>query len=423
MTWGLFLMASVSLFHAILKEPLRDAEDEEAFRIYEQQGPSGLGPRHAARLRFWTAYYAYRGHMGKMCDGAIFADGFDGPELSLMAREETANGVPRQIAQDGRWRIWNTDKSIRITQEDGKLLIKGKSTVPAGQDFNGLVGRVYADTDVILVADMKAVAPRHDLPGIHVGMVHLCGTAPDFFNELCFGTAKEGHTGWSHFWLAGHTLDQMPIHSEPALGDEREQFYSIRLEHEAKTQLSRAWLKVGDTWREVGTPYRVLMSSAKVELKVNVPTLDAEVECWFDNCRMYGRPQTHPLRVLLYSSPIGPVDATRARVSLFLDGAATPSVSGTPDEFGWVSLTLPADVVYPAAGRFQISSDDGVWEHEVKQAGVTGIYPGDTWVAQLNAFDMAGNGEWWAAMRKMMYDAIEKAGTEAQVEPPVKPEK
>jgi hypothetical protein len=210
------------------------------------------------------------------------------------------------------------------------------------------------------------------------------------------------------------------MHSEPALGDERERFYSVRLEHEAKTQLSRAWLKVGDAWREIGTPRRVLMSSAKVEIKVNVPTLDAEVECWFDNCRMYGRPQTHPLRVLLHSSPIGPIDPTRARVELFLGNTATPSVSGTPDEFGWVSLTLPADTVYPVGGRFRISvPDGGEWEHEVEQKGVTGIYPGDTWVAQLNAFDMAGSGEWWATMRKMMYDAIEKAkaGEKAQAGP------
>lgn len=388
-------------------EPVQEPEDAEAFRVYREEGPTALTPAQQARLRFWGFYYGYRGHMGKMSDGAIFADDFDGPELSLFQRTDDPLALDELMAQGGRWRVWNTDKGISIRQEDGMLVIAGRSTIPEGLNFNGLVGRVHGDTDVVLVAEMKAVSPAVELPGFHVGMVHLCGSSPDYFNELCFGREHDGSVGWVQRHANGK---DEPLQSIPPRGDERERFYTVRLEHDAANETSRGWLKVGDEWLEVGEARPLVMSSAKVELKVNVPTLDAEVECRFDNCRMYGRPQTHPLRVLLHPSPFSPVDVSKARVELYLDGQDEPAAEGAPDRFGWVNLTLPADRAYPAAGRFVIKTDSGKFEHSVESKGVEGLYPGDVWSAQLNESEMAGNDGWWREFRQMLDDKLRELG-------------
>ncbi len=187
----------------------------------------------------------------------------------------------------------------------------------------------------------------------------------------------------------------------PPFGDEHDRFYEIKLEHAAATEMSRAWLKVNGVWEEVGEARPVLMSTAKVELKVNVPTKDVDVECYFDNCRIYPRPENHPARFVVFASPMGEISVEGVKLELFINGSLQPVATGVTDKLGRVALHLPADVDYPAAARVHVIVADGsTWEQEIERHDVEGLYPDSVWVVRLNGREIAGEEDWWKDILK-----------------------
>jgi hypothetical protein len=321
--------------------------------------------------------------------------------LSLSAREEVTAKGKRSVPVDGEWRIWNTDHGITVKQEHGVLSIIGKSSIEGGLNFNGIVGRTYGTTDVVAIARMKTVKPLETYPGFHAAMFHLCGSFPDIFNELCFGRERDGSMGWTHHYVGEAIPGQSAWAVAAAFGNEHDQFYEIKLEHVASTEQSRAWLRVDSTWKEIGEAQPVIMSTAKVELKVNVPAKDAEVECYFDDCRMYPRPETHPVRFVVFASDVGKTNIEGVKLELFLNDGQEPIATGVTDAFGRVSLRLPGDADYPASARVRITLTDGAtWEERIRQHDVEGLYPDSVWVARLNGREIAGEAEWWRDVLK-----------------------
>ena len=385
-------------------EPTIQPADEEIFRIYQEQGIAALTPEQRQRGTFWLLYFANNSVMTRMYNGVVVAEDFDSPELSLAVRDEvTSDGKKNQVALEGEWRIWNTDPMITVSQENGVLAIKGTSSIGGGLNFNGLVGRVYGNTDVVAIAQMRPVAPDEKADGFHVAMFHLCGSFPDIFNELCFGRERDGSVGWTHHYVGEPVSGQTEFPVLPPFGDEHDRFYQIKLEHAAATEMSRAWLKVDGTWKEIGEARPVIMSTAKVELKVNVPTKDVDVECYFDNCRIYPRPENHPVRFVVFASPMGDIPVEGVKLELFINGAEQAVATGVTDKFGRAALHLPTDVDYPAAARVRVTVTDGsTWEQEIERHNVEGLYPDSVWVIRLNGRELGGDEDWWKDILKQL---------------------
>jgi len=319
----------------------------------------------------------------KLLSGALFADDF---EDGLDLRKPGDRNDPDA---GGKWSLWNLDPMIRVGVEDGALAIKGTSSGTRTINFNGLVGRVHRETDVILVTDVKVVAPDENLPGIHVAMAHLCGRFPDHFNELSFGRSKDGHVGWRQVQDGGYVPEAGAIEGFGPYGDEHERWYTLKLEHRSDTEESRAWVLREGTWKEVGTAHAVVMASSRVELKVNVPTPDMPVETWFDNCRLYLRPETHPARFLVHAAGGGLV-IEGARVELALEGDEETLLTATTNALGWADLSLPADRLYPLAAKMRIEFRDGsTWEHAIEKSPGEGLYPGDVWITRVTRFEVS----------------------------------
>jgi hypothetical protein len=110
-----------------------------------------------------------------MLSGALLADGFDGPELNATLWSRPS------------WLI-NNHKTIGAKIENGHLVISGVSH-PEQQNhqYAGVLSKYFRETDVVLVAEVKANSPFQDKGRIQ-HMVHLCsGDYPDFFTEIIFG--------------------------------------------------------------------------------------------------------------------------------------------------------------------------------------------------------------------------------------------
>lgn len=397
----LFLCALELSAAPALDEPLWDALDEELFAMIAAGSGGDFTPEQQRRLRFWEWYYRHRAHLQKVHEGAVLRDDFNAVALDeFTLANDSIFGAPR-LATKGTWRAWDSDPGIHVAVADGLLAIKGRSSVTsADQNFNGLVSRRFGDTDVVLVVDMKTISPAEDSEGTHLAMVHLCGSVPDLFHELRFGRSRDGTVGWSQYHRSEIVASNKLIDGREPFGDEQDRFHTVRLEHDAATEVSSSWVQRDGVWVEIGEGRRAVLSSTTVELKVNMPEAGMEVECYFDNCRLYGSPATHPVRFLVSSALVGPTDVHGVAISVFLDGSVEPTVSGLTNELGWADLQLPSDRIYPATARVRFTLTTGeTWDRDIAQAALEGLYPGDVWVAHLNVLDVTGDDDWWQRVR------------------------
>jgi len=396
--------------------PALEAADRAVLDTVRAGGPAALDPAADLRYRFWKMYGNLSSRLVKVHDGALIADAFDRARLAdppAPAPDEPT--LPASAARTSPWRIWNPDPGLRVELEAGALRIAGVAGPEAGHpNFNGIVSERFGETDLVLVAEVElaplalgsaSTAARPAEADAEAGedvaaaaIAHLCGTEPDWFRELAWRAGAGGLAGWHHDvrgWRDPRGLD-------PRAGDGGPLRFTLRVEHAAADESGGAWIRPhpagaappGD-WLPVGGRPRIPLSSLAVELKVNATDPGLWVDTRFDDVRLYPRPETHPVRLLLCGPPSRRADVG---VELRLDDEETAVAEGRTDELGRVRLDLPADRAYPAAARVRFLFDDAAIELEIPAADVHGLYPGDSWVARVNERDLEGDTEWWRAL-------------------------
>ncbi len=333
------------------------------------------------------------------------------------------------------WNISVEDPGIHVTIQDGELCIRGKSAeIPKAEQyrkevrlwrFAGLTSRPFPQTDVSLAVRVKIPSGISDEPGLHGVSIHLCGVSPDSYPEVLFGKVEGKATEEVLHEFAKGTPDDVPypdargwflgiINQEhgdyrylisdqplPEQGDERSTFHDVLVEYDAQRKLARAFLKIGERYRQLGKAEHLFRGLTQVELKMMdvTPLYGAYREAHFDDCRLYLNPRHNPVRFiavedhparfpaatgapygLLYRGP-------RIRVALFTADGVNKISEGYTDGNGMVELPVDTSlwVAFPVAATVRFyRGEHEVARSAIKTRGVEGLYPGDTWVFDAN---------------------------------------
>jgi hypothetical protein len=256
----------------------------------------------------------------------------------------------------------------------------------AGFRFTGVVSRKrVSPADAILVARMKVPRGLRASGGLERYMVHFCGATPDYFTEVVFGRDRDGRRGWS--FLAGSQFGHNTDYTPTPVGEwDPSEYQLVKIDYDVSRQVSSAhvWSRPGRAWRSIGTPQKVFLSSVQVELKVNLPQDGIKIEAMFDDCRLYPRPETAPVRILVYKYPHPGFVFPGATVTVRHQGETLGSC--VTDGDGICSIRLPSHLTYPIDGRIHLSMEreDFGWA-VIPSSGVQGLYPGDLWVINAPA--------------------------------------
>lgn len=323
--------------------------------------------------------------------GAILVEDFDGPRLDL-----------------SRWRVWqeNPDRTT-VRQERGRLILEAQASV----GHNGLWGLTTAKyKDVVLVAEMD-IRSQGSAP--HRLALHLCGGD---------GTHSPDH--WVELDLVdlGQTARFSPMAALP-VGFDRQQDKSLELPHPSgqgflcrlslngQTNLVDLSVKTEKGWREVSPPVPLPLRTIHTEIKVHgseaVPghTEDAPTrsQAWFDNVRIYPRPQSHHVGVRLVQADGRPIwfrennswppkivdEQGKSRsiedleVQLWTADGKTQVAASRSANMGFYLLPLkdaPWDV-YPVAAELRVLLDGRLLGKPlpIECRGVHGLYPDDVY--------------------------------------------
>lgn len=318
------------------------------------------------------------------------------------------------------WRRWLTDPGIHVEIQNGELCIRGTSEqIPDNvlrKDpvmlwrYVGITSIPITQVDVSLAVRVKAVSGISEEPGLHAVSVHLCGVAPDTYPEVLFGKLGGKDTqelihkyvpgiaddvrypdvrGWflavinqdkgdNEYLVSGTPL--------PEQGDERRSFHDVLLDYNEQTSLSRAVVKLGGHWVQLGKPERLVHALTVVELKIMdvTPLYGAAREARFDDCRLYPNASHNPMKLVVITQPYnlryrGP----RLRVALYTDDGAHKVSEGFTDQDGTVKLPVdtPSWVVFPVSAQLRIfRGETEVARSSIEAHEVDGLYPGDVWV-------------------------------------------
>lgn len=318
----------------------------------------------------------------KHVSGALIAEDFDGPALDM-----------------DLWRIWQEDVGLAVEQKQGNLVISGRtgkvreiSKFPPKR-FTGLVSKArFFPPDAVLVAKMKVPGGIKSSSGLERYMVHYCGATPDYFTEVIFGRDLHGWSGWSfiarslYAYYEFGDVTQAPEDYLPELVGERnpDDWQLVKIDYDSSTQTSRGylWAPSAVAWHRIGKPQHLFLSSVQVELKVNIPQDDLNVEVRFDDCRLYRKPETTPVRILVYKQPQPPGFVfPGVSVRLYEANGRTLIGKGVTNHNGVCSISLSSRLTYPIAAVIKIDrGEESLGSAEIRSSGVQGLYPGDLWV-------------------------------------------
>jgi hypothetical protein len=294
---------------------------------------------------------------------------------------------------------------VRIEQRYGRLWIHATGRV----GYNGLTSAMeLRDRDVELVCRAGIEGPAD---AGHVGLVHLCGSggwSPDHWFEVQLrGDGEDGARA-----TIGASAPPYPptwpgdVHLPPAGGSG----YLVKIECEEATSLCRGAVKAGGRWMQVGEPVEGPARKARAEVKVQGWRSEGGSSLiWFDDCRLYPRPETYFLTVglrrpdgSLPGAPLKsgwpprcfdpknrPVDHRNLVVKLFAaDGETLVGESMATGDLATAIFRLtdaPWDV-YPAPAILRVFMN-GVQigpDHEIASEGVEGLYPDDVYALTLD---------------------------------------
>ena len=300
-----------------------------------------------------------------------------------------------------RWREWQQDpESTTIDVRDGRLDLTANG--PVGHD--GLFGLTYTRLrDIVLVADMDI---RSDGPVSHHAVLHLCGggtpQGPDHWIEIVM--ADEGETvrfrvdAALPYELPGPVWDATVVLPHPAghgfLG--RITFDASRSEATLEVSDGMRWHTIGSP---VAIPFRVVHTEVKMHRfrDLGDGRRPGRSAAWFDNVRIYPRPDRHAVGVRLVrpdGNPLTPEWPPRFRdpttgeergvgelvVQLLTGDGATVVTESQSDSFGFYLLPLrdaPWDV-YPVSARIRVLLDGvALTDATIRHHESEGLYPDD----------------------------------------------
>ncbi len=329
------------------------------------------------------------------------------------------------------WSLSVEDPGIQVTVRQGELCIRGTSAQILKTDlykkevklwrFAGLTSHPFPQIDVSLAVRVKMLSGISSEPGLHGVCIHLCGVSPDTYPEVLFGKVEGKATEEILHEFAKGTPDDVPypdargwflgiINQEqgdyrylisgqpiPEQGDERRDFHDVLVEYDGQKKLARAFLKIGEGYRQLGKEEPLFRGLTQVELKIMdvTPLHGTHREARFDDCRLYPNPRHNPVRFvavddhpirfpavtgapygLLYRGP-------RIRVALYTADGINKISEGYTDGEGMVDLPVdtPLWVAFPAAVMVRFyRGEDEVARSSIKCQGVKGLYPADVWV-------------------------------------------
>ena len=227
--------------------------------------------------------------------GAILAEDFDGPRLDL-----------------SRWRVWQQNpEQTGIRQERGQLTLTGRGQL----GHNGLWGlNTVKYKDVVLVGEMDI---RSQGPAPHRLALHLCGgdgaRSPDHWVEIDLVDRGE-QARFSPMAALSLGLDRqqdkfLDLPHPPGRG------FLCRLSLNGDSNLVELGVKTDEGWRALCPPVALPLRTVHTEVKLHgsaaaVPgaaNVVTESHAWFDNVRIYPRPENHHVGVRLVRANGGPI--------------------------------------------------------------------------------------------------------------------
>lgn len=328
--------------------------------------------------------------MERLHSGALIKDGFDGSAID-----------------EGRWRIWRSDPDrVRMEVSSGRLVIQADG--PVG--YNGLVSHASLPTRDVEMVCVAGVASSE--PAQHPALVHLCGNgdmSPDNWFEVRLqdGGGKDTlvatRVSAPARWLP-EAFRRVRLSASPGDG------LLVKIISDPAARLVRGMVLVGDRWTQVGQALEVPAREARMEIKTEGFRKElGKTRIWFDDCRLYPRPQTHYVTVRL-QGPEGaalgvPVDKegwplvlrdssgnefTAGEIALELytgDGKTLVDRTHPGDDLRYAVFTLedapwetfPVDaVIRMVIGGRQVGGD-----LVIASEGVEGLYPDDVYQVTL----------------------------------------
>jgi hypothetical protein len=329
--------------------------------------------------------YATSAGLTLISSGAPIRDAFDAPAI-----DETS------------WRIWRSDpERLETFQKDGRYWIR----IRGAAGYNGLVSRATMQTrDVVAVC---RAGVRSEEGARHAAIIHLCGSgkeSPDHWYEIGLNAGPKGSVRVAATvsvpernragYRGGYDLPA------PADGEG----YLIKIACDGASHRCTGFARVGAEWWQIGDPFEVPARTTRLEVKTSgTESGPGGSTIWFDDCRVYSRPETHYVTVRLRTTADGSpgIDSAAGRnacrdadgreipdcaftVELrTADGATLIDASDTGAGFGYALLRLdraPWDL-YPVAAILRVLANGRQIgpDHVIATRGVEGLYPDDVY--------------------------------------------
>ncbi|MHB0960054.1 MAG: hypothetical protein ACYC0X_20035 [Pirellulaceae bacterium] len=224
--------------------------------------------------------------------GAILAEDFDAQDLDTT-----------------RWRVWqeHPDRTT-VGQDNGRLNLTARG--PIGH--NGLWGLTTAKyKDVVLVGEMDI---RSQGSSPHRLALHLCGgdgvRSPDHWVEIDMvdlgDKARFSPMAALPLGLDRHQDQSLELPHPP------EKNFLCRLTLNGDTNLTELSVKSAAGWQRICDPIELPLRTIHTEVKLHgiQGTAGAEEttsQAWFDNVRIYPRPESHHVGIRLVRSDGGQI--------------------------------------------------------------------------------------------------------------------
>jgi hypothetical protein len=332
--------------------------------------------------------YRSSGGLARVMSGAPVADDFEAARI-----DET------------RWRLWISDPGrARVEQKEGRLWIQVRGT----SGYNGLVSLADLPTRDVEAICRAGIASK---PGAkHGALVHLCGSgklSPDHWLEVQLrdrsgsGNAsinvavpREHRTGYTGVY-------ELP----PPRGDG----YDLRVSCDEASGTCRGLALApfshgdGGEWWQLGDGFKVPARRSRLEIKAaGWAEPGADSQMWFDDCRLYPRPQTHGVTVVLKrpdgappapgTDCLGPGDERIPGCNLVVrlydeGGARLVDEASTGTGYGYAMLSLARSEwdTYPVGAVIRVFANARQLgpDHVIRKSGVTGLYPDDVYSITL----------------------------------------
>jgi len=324
--------------------------------------------------------------------GALLIEDFDAPEMN--------SKIWRRAQRDA-------DRTT-FGQRGGRLELTARGSI--GMNGYWGLGGVKAK-DVVLVGEMD-IRSTGSQP--HRLALHLCGgdgkRSPDHWAEVIMvdlGDMVRFSVGAAlPEGFARRENQSLELPHPPGQG------FLCRIDLNGETNLAELWVKAADGWKRISEPIHLPLRTVHAEAKFNgnhatkSPASPGETtsRAWFDNVRIYPRPQSHYVGINLLRENGGEIwvreggrgwpplitDAAGKKrkiseltVELRTEDGAQLVASSQSQNFGFHLLPLkdaPWDV-YPAAAQIVVLLDGKPLgrPQRIERHGCHGLYPDDVY--------------------------------------------